>query len=309
VASAPPAGALENFSTMQKNIQNPYSQQVSLGIEQQLSEKSTLGLSYQHLRGEHLISSFNTNINPNGARPDPTRGNVKPYSSVFDSYFNGLEVSFIERPVSWGSARISYTWSHAIDDVSEFFFSSPINNFDFDVDHSRSDDDQRHRIVFDASLTSSIKPTSSFAGDLTHGWRLGGILQYYSKLPFNITAGGNTLQQTSQRPCASGYSLKANGGVNPCTEALRGAVIGRNAGMGFDFFSLNARLSRTFALTERVRLEGVAEAFNSLNHRNDMIPNGTWGTGAYPTTPNATFGQATAVGDPRSVQFAVRINF
>jgi hypothetical protein len=86
-------------------------------------------------------------------------------------------------------------------------------------------------------------------------------------------------------------------------------VIGRNAGVGFDFFSLNARLSRTFSLTERIKLEGLAEAFNSLNHRNDMIPNATWGTGAYPNTPNATFGQATAVGDPRSVQLAARLSF
>lgn len=309
IAAAPPTGAVENFSTMQKNIQNPYSQQASLGIEQQLSAKSTLGASYQHVRGEHLISSYNTNININGTRPDPTRGNIKPYSSVFDSYYDGLEVSFTQRPVQWGSARISYTWSHAIDDVSEFFFSSPINNFDFGVDRSRSDDDQRHRVVFDASLTSSTKPANSVAGHLTHGWRLGGILQYYSKLPFNITTGSNTLQQTTQRPCAAGYSLTADGGVNPCTEALRGAVIGRNAGSGFNFFSLNARLSRTFALTERLHLETMAEAFNSLNHRNDMIPNGTWGSGAYPATPSASFGQATAVGDPRNVELAARLSF
>jgi hypothetical protein len=309
VAAAPPAGALENFATMQKNIQNPYSQQATLGLEQRLSSKSSLGLSYQHVRGEHLISSYNTNIGLTGSRPDPTRGNVKPYSSVFDSYYDGLEVSLLERPVSWGSARVSYTWSHAIDNVGEFFFSSPINNFDLGVDRSRSDDDQRNRVVFDATINSSTKPTKTFAGHLTHGWRLGGVLQYYSKLPFNVTTGANTLQQTSQRPCATGFSLTANGGVNPCTEALRGAVIGRNAGTGFDFFSLNARLSRTFALTERFRLETLAEAFNSLNHRNNMIPNATWGTGAYPTTPNATFGQATAVSDPRNVQIGARINF
>jgi hypothetical protein len=309
VATAPPAGAVENFSTMQKDIQNPYSQQVSLGIEQQLPSKSTLGISYQHVRGERLIASYNTNINTDGTRPDPTRGNVKPYSSVFDSYFDGLEVSFVERPVSWGTARVSYTWSHAIDNVSEFFFSSPINNFDFGVDRSRSDDDQRNRLVFNAILTSPAKPASSLIGHLTHNWQFSGILQYYSKLPFNITTGGNTLQQTTQRPCAPGYSLMANGGVNPCTEALAGAVIGRNAGIGFDFFSLNARLSRTFAVTERVHVEGMAEAFNSLNHRNNMIPNGTWGIGAYPSTPNAAFGHPTAVGDPRSIQLAARINF
>jgi hypothetical protein len=103
--------------------------------------------------------------------------------------------------------------------------------------------------------------------------------------------------------------LTANGGLNACTEALPGAVIGRNAGTGFDFFSLNARLNRTFALTERVKLQGIAEAFNALNHRNDMIPNGTWGTGPYPTTANATFGRSTAVGDARSIQLALRITF
>jgi hypothetical protein len=158
---------------------------------------------------------------------------VKPYSSVFDSYYDGLDVSLLERPGSWGSARISYTWSHAIDDVSEFFFSSPINNFDFGVDRSRSDYDQRNRVVFDATINSSTKSTKSFAGRLRHGWQLGGVLQYYSKLPFNITTGANTLQQTTERPCAPIFSLTANGGVNPCTEALRGAVIGRNAGVGF----------------------------------------------------------------------------
>ncbi|MGI4757602.1 MAG: hypothetical protein ACRYGF_12235, partial [Janthinobacterium lividum] len=108
---------------------------------------------------------------------------------------------------------------------------------------------------------------------------------------------------------APGFSLAANAGNNPCTQALPGALIGRNAGIGFDFFSLNARVSRTFALTEKLRLESIAEAFNTLNHRNDMVPNGTFGTGAYPSGPGSTFGQATAVGDPRSVQLALRLSF
>lgn len=309
VAIAPPAGAVENYSTMSPNIQNPFSQQASLEIEQQISKTETLGISYQHLRGEHLIGSINTNINLDGTRPDPTRGNVKPYSSAFDSYFDALEVSLQQRPLPWGSARLSYTYSKAIDNISEFFFSAPINNFNLREDRGRSDDDQRHRIVFDASLTSSTKPANGWVDHLTHGWRLGGILQYYSRLPFNVTTGANTKQATAQRPCAAGFSLTANGGLNPCTEALPGSVIGRNTGIGFDFFSLNSRLSRTFALTERVKLEGMAEAFNALNHRNDMIPNGTFGTGNYPTSPNATFGQATAVGDPRSIQLAVRLSF
>lgn len=309
VAGTPPANTVENFSTMQRNIQNPYSQLISFGIEQQLLPQTTFGLSYQHVRGEHLIGSINTNINVDGTHPDPTRGNIKVYSSAFDSYFDGLEASLEQRPVSWGSARVSYTYSKAIDNISEFFFSAPVSNFNLREDRSRADDDQRHRVVFDMGLTSPTSTAHTWADHLTHGWRLGGILQYYSRLPFNVTTGANTKQATSQRPCASGYSLAANGGTNPCTEALPGAMIGRNAGAGFDFFSLNARLSRTFAITERLRLETMAEAFNSLNHRNDQIPNGTFGTGAYPSMPATAFGQATSVGDPRSVQLAARVSF
>ena len=37
-----------------------------------------------------------------------------------------------------------------------------------------------------------------------------------------------------------------------------------------------------------------------------MIPNGTFGTNP---TPTSTFGQATAVGDPRTIQLAARLTF
>jgi Carboxypeptidase regulatory-like domain len=305
VALTVPPGALLNYSTMNRNVQNAYSEQASLGVEQQLFGGGSLGISYQHVRGLHLLSSYNTNINRNGTRPDTTRGNIKPYDSRFDSYFDDLAVSFVERPVSWGSTRISYTWSKAIDNVGEFFFSSPINNFDFSVDRARSDDDQRHRVVFDASVNSPTTHADSLAAHLTHGWRLGGILQYYSRLPFNVVTGSSTLQQTTARPCTLAFF-----GTPACSEGLQGAVIGRNTGVGFDFFSLNARLSRTFALTERVKLEGIAEAFNALNRRNDAIPNGTFGTGRIDRAPaNTNFGVATAVNDPRSIQLAARISF
>jgi hypothetical protein len=132
-------------------------------------------------------------------------------------------------PVSWGSVRISYTWSKAIDDVGEFLFSSPINDFVPRVDRSRSDDDQRHAVVFNASLNSPTSSAHNVADHITHGWRLGGILQYYSRLPYNIITGANTKQARSQRPYAPGFNLTDNGGFNPLTEALSGGLIDCNA--------------------------------------------------------------------------------
>lgn len=306
VASAPPTGALLNFATMDRDLQNAYAQQASLEVEQQLSSRTSLGVSYQHVRGEHLLVSINRNIRTDGTRPNPAYGNERRYESRADSFFDGLAVSVVQRPNSWASARLSYTWSKAIDDVGEFFFSSPVNNFFVGEDRGRSDDDQRHRVVFDGTVFSSTQPASRGVDHVTHGWRLGTILQFRSRLPLNVITGTTTKQGTAQRPCTPGYSLAEDGGLNACTQALPGALISRNSGVGFGFFSVDARVSRSFALTAHLRLEGIAEAFNVLNHRNDMIPNGNFGTS---TTANKAFGQATAVGDPRSVQIAARLTF
>jgi len=62
-------------------------------------------------------------------------------------------------------------------------------------------------------------------------------------------------------------------------------------------------------LGERFHLETLAEAFNALNHRNNLIPNGTFGPGLYPTAPNPTFGRPTAVADPRQIQLGARLTF
>jgi hypothetical protein len=126
---------------------------------------------------------------------------------------------------------------------------------------------------------------------ISHGFQLSAFLQYYSPLPFNITAGTNTIQGTAARP------------------TINGIFINRNAGSGFDFLSLGARLSRSFRVNERVRLELLAEGFNLTNHVNGVTLNGVFGSGAYPASPAPGFGQMTAAGDPRTFQLAVRIAF
>ncbi len=293
-----PPGVLFNFSTMNRHMQNAYSEQGSFEIEHRLNASSTVSVGYEHLRGLHLIVSVNQNVpscvaagSNNGCRPDPNIGNNSQYSSLADSHYDGLHVSFMQRPVRWGSFRVSYTWSKALDNVGEFFFSAPIDNFNLWQDYGRSDDDQRHRLVFNGTIHSSMDKAISPWQRISHGFQLSGMLQYYSALPFNIGTGATTIQGTSARP------------------TINGAFISRNAGTGFDFFNVNARLSRLFPIGERVRLEGIAEAFNLFNHLNGVTLNGTFGTGQYPASPSPTFKQITAVSDPRTFQLALRLSF
>jgi hypothetical protein len=117
------------------------------------------------------------------------------------------------------------------------------------------------------------------------------MVQSYSALPFNITSGVTTIQGTAGRPIVDG------------------TFISRNEGIGFDYFNINAKLSRDFKVSEHWRMEAMLEAFNLFNHVNGVSRNGVFGSGAYPTNPSSAFNTTTAVNDPRSLQIGLRVSF
>ena len=285
LAAPVPSVTLPNLTTMNPAMQNAFSRQANIEIEQQIGERSTISAGVDYVRGSTLIISINQNVpscaasgTNNGCRPNPTYANNSQYSPSARSSYRGAHVSFVRRPSKWGQYRVSYTWSKAMSNVGEFFFSSPIDPFDLDKDWGRSDDDQRHRLVLNGSV------------DL-YGFQLSGMMQAYSALPFNITSGVTTIQGTAGRPIVDG------------------AFIPRNAGVGPDFFSVGMRLSRTFTFAGRTRLEALVEGFNLTNQTNVVTVQGNFGSGAYPTNPSSNFGIPTSVGDPRSFQFGVRLRF
>ena len=63
----------------------------------------------------------------NGCRPNPAYANNSQYTAAGSSNYHGLHVSLLQRPVQWGQYRVSYTLSRSMNDVGEFFFSSPID--------------------------------------------------------------------------------------------------------------------------------------------------------------------------------------
>jgi hypothetical protein len=288
---------LVDFTTMDRNLQNAYSKQASLEVEHPLGRGRTLSVGYQYLRGENLLMSVNQNVptcvaagTNNGCRPNSVYRNNSQYSSVADSNYHGLHVSFVQRPADWASLRVTYTFSKAMNDVGENFFSSAIDPTDIMRDWGRSDDDQRHRLVLNGTVQ-------------THGFQVSSLMQYYSALPFNITSGLTSLQGTSGRPLAGGATAGANFDVRSVS------FIPRNAGIGSDFFTVNLRVSRAFRVGRGMRIEGLAEAFNLTDRVNNLTRNTSFGAGAYPTNPLSNFNQVTVVGDPRTFQFGMRLSF
>jgi hypothetical protein len=226
---------------------------------------------------------------PNLGRPDPTLANNSQFQSIGDSWFDGLTVAINQRPSRWASWRVSYTFSKALDTAGNFFFSTPQDNNNIAAEKGRSDNDQRHRLVVSGSLNSPSSTARNVFEHLWHGWMLSSIYSYSSALPFNIVTGADN-----------------NGDTN---FNDRPAGVGRNAGVGFPYQSFDSRLSRTFHFGERWKVESMIEAFNLFNHRNDQLPNATFGNGIYPSAPRPGFGLPTAVGDPRQLQLGLRIAF
>jgi hypothetical protein len=286
LAAPAPSVTLLNLTTMDREMQNAYSRQGSIEIERQIGDHTTVSAGYQYSRGDQLIIQVNQNVptcvaagTNNGCRPNPAFANNNQYSPLAHSTYHALNVAFVQRPIRWGSYRVGYSLSKAMNDVGENFFSSPIDPTDISKDWGRSDDDQRHRFVLSGSLNMPFE------------FVLNGMLQAYSHLPLNITSGVTTLQATAGRPI------------------VNGAFIGRNTGEGPDFFTTSLRLSRAFALGKGVQAEGIVEAFNLTNHVNPLLLNANFGAGAYPSNPSPTFGQVLAVGESRSVQLGVRVKF
>ena len=71
-----PASVLVNFSTMDPNLQNAYSDQGNIEIEHKLTTNSTLSVGYQHVRGLHLIMSINQNV-PSCAAAGSSKARMK----------------------------------------------------------------------------------------------------------------------------------------------------------------------------------------------------------------------------------------
>ncbi len=293
-----PSVTLPNLTTMQRDLRNASSQQANIEVERQVGQKTTVSAAFQYIRGRDLIVSINQNVpscvavgTNNGCRPNPAYGNNSQYSSAALSDYKSLQLSVVRHPSAWGQYRVSYTLANAMSNVGEFFFSSPIDPFDLSKDWSRSDDDQRHRLVVNGSVTAQGAWTEApWARPLRH-LQVSGTLRGYSSLPFNVTSGQTTVQGTAARP------------------VVNGSFIPRNAGVGPDFFTVDLRVGRRWRIGSGASIEGFVEAFNLTNRTNVVTVNGNFGGGAYPANPLPAFGQPTAVDDPRQVQLGVRVNF
>jgi hypothetical protein len=200
-------------------------------------------------------------------------------------FYDALDVNLKHNFDRRATMLISYTWSHAIDNVDPDSTGQNPNDplQTGKVENGNAIFDQRQRFVASGFY---ILP-----GKIT----LGGIYTMATGLPYNYVTGANN----------------SGDGATTDRPVINGVVVGRNVGHGRPIYDLSPFVERPFALFgERLRLVPRVEAFNVTNHPNFVGYSGTWGNGA---TPGVGFGAPnagiTAQLPARSFQFSIRAAF
>jgi hypothetical protein len=254
-----------------------------------------------------------------------TPGPINPYADVNaqlsdgNSSYNAMNLELKKRFSNNIQFLASYTWSHSIDDSSDLqTLLKPQDNTNFRAEKSDSLFDQRHRFVF--SGLASAPATWASAGGIKSWLRdftVASIVEVSSGRPFNILAVGDAngdFQSTNERPsvfpdgslCATGVDPGCLQGVFPANGTL-----GRNMGITHSYFSVDARVTRRVRITERVRLDLIAEVFNMFNRFNEAAANPFYQTvNAFNQRSGSKYySQPTAAYDPRQFQFGLKLQF
>jgi hypothetical protein len=152
------------------------------------------------------------------------------------------------------------------------------------------------------------------------GWRLTGIFQVHSGIPFTPTIGSADLSNSGANQCGCGFAWLPNvvgntAVANPSTtEWFNTAAFAtpasgtfgterRNTLKGPSWRDLDLSLGKGFQLIEGVKLEIRADTFDILNHPNFAQPNGSVGVGV------VGGGQITTANTSRQVQLGGRFSF
>jgi hypothetical protein len=280
--SYPPPTSVQGIPTsdviLDPRAHIPYNVQYSIGVERQVTAKSTLSATYIGSRGIDLFRSIDANApvplaqGGYGARPNPNLGQEREIQS--DGYLKGnaLEVTFRGKLSRLFSGQVQYTFSKTHNNTSGITYF-PANSYFPNADWARSDNDRRHK--FD--LLASTQPTRFFT--------LGAALSLYSGKPVTITTGSDD---------------NLDGIIND-----RPSGVSRNSLPGPGLLSLDVNLSHDFALSKsrkEARVLSVSlNSFNVLNHTNDTTYVGVI------TSP--FFGRAVAAQPPRRMQLDVQFKF
>lgn len=294
------------------------------GVETQLGQSYVASIDVIGTRGSSIAILRNLNqplagtLDANGPVPYPGFGHIQWREYSGESTYKGADFSFERRFNAGYGFRASYTLGESRDQAPEHLSASsgrPQNGRDLSSWEGPSDFDVRHRLVANFVAELPFGPgkrfaTSGPAGALLGGWLVSGIFTARSGMPFTVTqstnnvgAGATGLPDLTGDPQGdetvdSWFNVAAFTAV----PSGRFGNAGRNTLRGPNFRTVDFSVQRRIAIRESVGATLRWDVFNATNRTNLGLPERN--------IIAATRGTITSLsGDPRIMQFALRIDF
>ena len=294
------------------SIHSPVYEEWNLQIQKGFGPNMSLTLGYNGNHGyNEVVNNVGVNaFNPAGftglplAAPDARFGTVTQYNSAAVSNYNGFSASFTRRFSAGFQFQANYTWSHALDELSNggilrFNFNTnnsvinQLNPTNLRANYGNADYDTRQ--YFSANYVWDVpvkKLTRGGPDALVNGWQLSGTVFVRSGLPFSVidgnaigtlgglnyqTLGGDLVLANWNGQGATTCGSSANNPARPClnpanfTPATTGfGQQGRNQFYGPHYFNTDMSIMKSFPVPrfEGARLWVGAQFFNLFNHPN-----------------------------------------
>jgi hypothetical protein len=316
------------YFSFPKNMRLPRTHEWQLAVDQSLGRSQQINLAYVGSAGRDLIywHSFNFGFS-----------NVQAYSNAARSDYHALLLEYVRRKSRGFQGRLSYTWSHAIDNDSGEArrpyappeFLSPWAN------RASADFDRRHVLRVVGSYQIPTPHAPAWLASLCAGWYLDAVVTAQSSTPVTIASPrtlsfGNYLVRPDVRTSVPMWidDSESPGGrrINPAAfetplEARQG-FLGRNTLRGSPLRQIDLSIARSIRIGQRASAQVRLDVFNVLNTPNFGPPNGILQTAGF-GLPDRSFAESLGTGTlqfgglvpiqqlgiSRSLQFGVRLSY
>ena len=311
--------ALPDFnSILPSTVANPKYVEWNVEIQRSFGNKNVLSVNYVGNRGYDLFvynpwvnayaGAFGTFTGLPTAAPETRVNNVSELTNNGSSNYNGVTMAFTRRMAKGFTGSVNYTYSHALDDVSNGgmlpFSADDSYLYQFNPaglrvqNYSNADYDVRHAMSANYVWDLPFKASNGLLNQVVGGWTVSGTFFARSAYPFTVTDGypglllGNALNVTGIPAQWNGSGPTSCGkpkvdGVNlvPCMDAVAQFPVSynveetgfsttrRNIFRGPNYFNTDLNVLKHFKVTERVTFAAGANFFNILNHPNFASPN------------------------------------
>jgi hypothetical protein len=313
------------FVLPSNDVQTPYAHHWGLTVEHQFRGDYLLSAGYVGTTGVHLLRFATPNLGlnaipvvtglqfdatlspgflgltipPAGERPFPLLGSFTSIESDANSSYHALQLQAVKRFSRRYQFTTAYTWSHAIDEVSDLFdlagsTALPQDSFDRRAERADANFDVRHRFVYSFIWDLPLWEQSKIWG----GWQFASIGTFQTGQPYSLL-----------------FCCEINQDGNLTDRITPGLTLAgsapRNSLRAPGIQTVDVSLNKMFRFSERQNLEFRTEVFNLANHPNFGIPLhqlffGGFNIGIRPATEDIFIDTRVP---SRTIQFGLKFNF